>query len=286
MWDVFISHASEDKEDLVRPLAEELVKYGVEVWYDEFTLELGDSLTKSIDRGLLDSKFGLIIISPAFFQKRWTDYELRSLLTKELNGGKTIIPIWHNVDQQFVASKSLFLADLKAITSDAGIKKLAYEVVRIVRPDIINSYLIKKACREMVGGEVKNVALKDLKVIEGVRHESLPKHLVIASELISTLFPIGGLKEVVMNFAKDADYDEEFVLWIIISCAYIDAMNTFRVEMCDETTRRNVYSYLLWLSLDDDEHCEAVMLEDEMKQFLLQAYFNHAKVLFPIIRKQ
>ena len=88
MWDLFISHASEDKEDLVRPLAEELVKYGVNVWYDEFSLELGDSLTASIDKGLIDSKFGLLIISPAFFQKRWTEYELKSLLTKEINGGK------------------------------------------------------------------------------------------------------------------------------------------------------------------------------------------------------
>lgn len=172
MWDIFISHASEDKESLVRPLAEKLVQYGVDVWYDEFSLELGDSLTASIDKGLLGSEFGLIVISPWFFQKSWTDYELRSLLTKELNGGKTILPIWHNVDKQLVASKSLFLADKKALSSHIGIQRLAFEIVRVVRPDILNSHLIKKACREMAGGELRRTSLKELKVIDGVRHET------------------------------------------------------------------------------------------------------------------
>ena len=69
MWDVFISHASEDKEQLVRPLAEELIKCGVKVWYDEFTINLGESLTASIDQGILNSKFGLLNISPAFSEK-------------------------------------------------------------------------------------------------------------------------------------------------------------------------------------------------------------------------
>lgn len=40
MKDLFISHASEDKEELVRPLAAELMKYGVDIWYDEFELLL------------------------------------------------------------------------------------------------------------------------------------------------------------------------------------------------------------------------------------------------------
>jgi hypothetical protein len=49
---LFISHASEDKEDFVRPLAETLQQLGVKVWYDEFTLKVGDSLRRKIDSGL------------------------------------------------------------------------------------------------------------------------------------------------------------------------------------------------------------------------------------------
>lgn len=86
MWDLFISHASEDKETIVRELVNELQKYDMKVWYDEFSLETGDSLSRMIDKGLQESRYGLVILSPAFFQKGWTDYELRSLLTKEIAG--------------------------------------------------------------------------------------------------------------------------------------------------------------------------------------------------------
>ena len=68
-WDVFISHASEDKEAIARPLAEALEGRGLLVWFDEFTLAVGDSLRRSIDHGLANSRFGIVILSP-FFLKR------------------------------------------------------------------------------------------------------------------------------------------------------------------------------------------------------------------------
>lgn len=71
LYDAFICHASEDKDDFVRPLAERLVRDHVEVWYDEFSLTVGDSLRRSIDRGLRSSRFGVVILSPSFLAKRW-----------------------------------------------------------------------------------------------------------------------------------------------------------------------------------------------------------------------
>ena len=66
-WDAFISHASEDKDSIVRELTTELQKFHLKVWYDEFSLNVGDSLSKSIDEGLIYSNFG-IIISPDFLR--------------------------------------------------------------------------------------------------------------------------------------------------------------------------------------------------------------------------
>lgn len=284
MWDLFISHASEDKEALVRPLAEELVKYGLNVWYDEFSLELGDSLTASIDKGLIGSKFGLLIISPAFFQKRWTEYELKSLLTKEINGGKVILPIWHNVTADFVASKSLFLADKKAIASDVGIKKLAYGIVKVVRPEIISSYLLQRAFREIKRGEVELIELGKLKKIDGVRHKSLPQYLVIASRFLSTLLPIGSWEEVVTDFARDASYDDEFIIWIAISCAYIDAMRKFEVSFSDKQRCNDIFSYLLYVSLNFTEYCEKIDIDNEIKMFLLASYQKYSQELFSHIK--
>ncbi|MFM4680343.1 toll/interleukin-1 receptor domain-containing protein [Aeromonas media] len=96
-YDAFISHASEDKDDFVRPLAGILKEYGFRIWYDEFELEIGDSLRESIDKGLVTSRYGIVVLSPKFLDKNWTKYELNSLVAREIEGKKVILPIWHNV---------------------------------------------------------------------------------------------------------------------------------------------------------------------------------------------
>lgn len=118
-YDVFISHAFEDKEPIVRALAEDLSRLGCKVWYDEFTLKLGDSLSRSIDRGLYESKYGLVILSPAFFRKRWTEWELRGLVSRELNGEKVILPVWYGVTAREVMEYSPTLADMQAADASA-----------------------------------------------------------------------------------------------------------------------------------------------------------------------
>jgi hypothetical protein len=134
-WDVFISHASEDKASVARPLAELLRAHGLRVWYDEFTLTIGDSLSRSIDRGLLQSRFGVVILSPDFFRKRWPAYELRGLLAKEISGRDLILPVWHNTTAAEVRAYSLPIADkLSLSTASDGIEVIAHRIVQKVRP--------------------------------------------------------------------------------------------------------------------------------------------------------
>ena len=164
-WDVFISHASEDKDSIVRELAEVLEKLKLKVWYDEFSLTLGDSLSKSIDEGLLKSRFGVVIISKKFLEKKWTDYEYRSLLSKEENGKKSILPIWHNITQQEVKEFSLYLSDKVALnTSIYPINKIAIKITEIARPDIYHSikayFLFKDFIKK---GTKKKVKLNEIK---------------------------------------------------------------------------------------------------------------------------
>lgn len=116
-YDVFISHASEDKETFVKPLVEALQSNGYKVWYDEFTLKVGDSLRRSIDNGLINSRYGIVVLSSAFFAKNWTQYELDGLVTREMEGHKVILPIWHLVTKDQVQNYSPTLADKKAINS-------------------------------------------------------------------------------------------------------------------------------------------------------------------------
>lgn len=116
-YDVFVSHASEDKEEFVKPLVEALQEAGYKVWYDEFTLKVGDSLRRSIDNGLKNSRYGIVVFSNAFFSKNWTQYELDGLVTREMEGHKVILPIWHMVSKNQVQNYSPTLADKKAINS-------------------------------------------------------------------------------------------------------------------------------------------------------------------------
>ena len=101
-WDVFISHATEDKESFVRPLAIELEKSGLRVWYDEFSLKLGDSLNESINKGLIESQFGIVVLSRSFFEKQWPKRELDGLVAREITEGKVILPLWHGVNHSEV----------------------------------------------------------------------------------------------------------------------------------------------------------------------------------------
>ena len=137
MWDVFISHASEDKESFVRPLAISLRQLGVEVWYDEFSLRVGDSLSRSIDKGLASSRFGLVIISPHFIKKRWPEYELRGLVSREIGEDRVILPIWHGVTRRQVLDFSPPLADKVALrTEGVSAQDIAIQILREIRPDL------------------------------------------------------------------------------------------------------------------------------------------------------
>ena len=130
-YDAFISHASEDKDDFVRPLAGILKEYGFRVWYDEFELEIGDSLRESIDKGLVNSRYGIVVLSPKFLDKNWTKYELNSLVAKEIEGEKVILPIWHNVTKKQIMGYSPMLADKLALSSETmAVDQIAKKICR------------------------------------------------------------------------------------------------------------------------------------------------------------
>lgn len=134
-FDVFISHASEDKDTVVRPLAQALRDDGLEVWYDEFELKIGDSLRRTIDSGIARSRFGIVVLSPPFFAKGWPQYELDGLVTMAVGGNQVLLPLWHGVSKDEVVRQSPSLADKVALrTSDYTIAEIAAEITSVVHP--------------------------------------------------------------------------------------------------------------------------------------------------------
>lgn len=118
-YDVFVSHAYEDKESFVDEFVEALCNQGLKVWYDTDELKWGDSMREKIDKGLAKSRYGVVVLSPNYIaeHKYWTKAELNGLFQVETVNGKTILPIWHNLTKKQVVEYSPIIADRKAMTT-------------------------------------------------------------------------------------------------------------------------------------------------------------------------
>ena len=170
-WDAFISHATEDKDRFVRPLAHALTALGAKVWYDEFSLKLGDSLSASIDQGLAKSRFGIVVVSPAFISKPWPKRELQGLVACEIEGRSVILPVWHEVERKDVLAFSPPLADkLAASTANMKAEEIALQILSVIRPDIAGKTPHDELLR-IASGEAVDDLRSELERIKGQLQE-------------------------------------------------------------------------------------------------------------------
>ena len=117
-YDVFISHANADKEELIEELYNSLDRLGVTIFYDKETLEWGDKFKDKILEGTKKSEFSIIVISENFFDREWTEKELVEFLNRQnRNGQKLILPILHNITIEQLREKYPSIADIQAISS-------------------------------------------------------------------------------------------------------------------------------------------------------------------------
>jgi hypothetical protein len=130
--DVFVCHASEDKK-YARELVYALQQEGAGVWFDEYELEVGDSIRSAIEKGLADSRFGVVILSHNFFAKHWPQKELDGLTALESSDGRSrVLPVWLDIDQPSVAGYAPMLAGIYALESGKGIQAVATGIIRKV----------------------------------------------------------------------------------------------------------------------------------------------------------
>jgi TIR domain len=134
-WDLFISHAAEDKQDAAIPLIEALERAGMTVWFDAYELKIGDSLREKIDSGLGACQYGVIILSPNFIAKQWPRRELNALFALEEDGRPRILPVWHNLDRTALVSYSPILADRIAGNTGQGFNSLAKDISKVIFGD-------------------------------------------------------------------------------------------------------------------------------------------------------
>lgn len=252
--DVFICHASEDKEAIARPLAEFLQRLGVRVWYDEYKLEIGDSLSEAVDMGLASSRFGAVILSTSFFSKPWARRELAGLVSKEVASGKVILPIWHGVGVDAVRQVSPTLADRYALSTEREqVGLIGLRVLRVVRRDIFDNIqrwvLWTNKLRQ---AKVVLFDLHDLKP-SSQRHETLPNTLLVRARIVHFILADvidWTLDEMIRLFCLDLHPHREIEVWECIAAAYQEVQLKFSLSSDEKHT---VLKTLLGLSMGHKE---------------------------------
>jgi hypothetical protein len=132
-YDIFISHASEDKDMVARPLAEALQKTGLNVWYDELVLKIGDSLREKIAEGINNSRFAVLILSEFYLSKGWPKHELNGVMSQKMAGKQVVLPVWHGLTKQQVVDFDPGLSDtLARSTSQYTVEEIAAEIASVV----------------------------------------------------------------------------------------------------------------------------------------------------------
>lgn len=263
-YDVFISHASEDKDAIVRPLTTELERLSVRVWYDEFSLKLGDSLSASIDKGLKESRFGLLVLSKSFLVKNWPDYEYRSLLTRQIDGEKVILPLWYGVTKDEVKGYSLYLADIKGFpVSEENLMVAALAILRVVRPDIWQEIrmgnVLRKASEEAEPVMIKRSQLK----MATSKQSQLTRQQIVRSKAI--YYGIGrhlnlSFDKYVDNYELDMVPERELQTWEIMNACYLEMLD--RHLDATERDKKDYFNVLLSLSMGM-KYVKGVKLGDE-----------------------
>jgi TIR domain len=131
----FLSHDSRDKEDVARPLSLELGRLLCPVWYDEYSLKVGDSLTESIDRGIRQAQKCVIVLSPHFLENPgWSKAEFKAIMNRHIEEGAVLLPVWHNVTRDDVYGYSSFLVDIYGSNTKKGIEAVAADLYRVLKP--------------------------------------------------------------------------------------------------------------------------------------------------------
>jgi len=270
-YDVFISHAREDKEVIAKPIATALSTLGVSVWYDGFALKVGDSLSRSMDEGLSRSRYGIVILSKSFLGKPWPDYELRSLVTKEIELGKVILPIWSGVEREEVFSFSHMLADKFALQHTEGnLNALVAELLAIIRPDIsLRLGRLLRAGFERIEGV--EVAPNNIRVGPGVkRYSQLPRHLFVRAAIVGRTFEehqLDSIEDFCDDFLFDTHPDQEIAIWEAMALCYLTFLHERR--NASKETRRDAYAYLVAASTGQvRSHGSLKHLDDGDLQFL------------------
>ena len=272
-YDVFISHASEDKDSFVRALAVELERYSIRVWYDEFTMKLGDSLSRSIDTGLRSCRYGVIVLSKHFLEKNWPDYEYRSLLSRQVNGENVILPLLYGISVDDVRAYSLYLADIKSLSvGKEDVANAAMAILKVVRPDVWERVKMEVVFKNAVA-EAESAVVPMSQILQQTTRQSVLTHQqIIRAKAI--YYGIGrhvgkSFPDYIFTYELDLVPEREIQSWEIMNACYLEIIDSY--PSLSEREIKELFKALLLLSLGTIDWA-SISLSYELKGAIVRSW--------------
>ena len=256
--DAFISHSSQDKRLFVRPLIECLEEYGARVWYDEYSISVGDSLSAAIDKGLTAARMGVVVISPSFIdtakKSGWTHYELRGIVSNSIGAsGRRIVPVWLDVSLEDVRSWSPSMADLMAI--DAGsksVEEVGLEIMRVIAPERAGGLARLRALATFQATGAQTTMDPSSLIKSPALERRVPGHVPLRAMLVTEVLGdtgysfSGDTEGFLENLSRDLHHEREMRVWEAIAVSYV---STSKVYDLDERKRKVLLNFLLRASM-------------------------------------
>src|SRR5215813_3440446 len=134
-WDVFISHATEEKAEVAVPLTRKLEERGLRVWLDRQQIDLADNLRGKVNEGIARSRFAVALLSARYLDKKWTLDELDAFMAREELGPRVVLPVLHGIEAATLAEKYPLLANRIFGDTSKGLDMVADQIVRVVLKD-------------------------------------------------------------------------------------------------------------------------------------------------------
>lgn len=138
--DIFICHAGEDKEEVVRPMVEAFTQAGISCWYDEAEIQWGDSITNRVNEGLATSRYVVVVFSSAFIQKNWPQRELNAVLNQEASTGEVkVLPllVGSEEEKRQILSQFPLLNDKRYLPWDGDLRSIVNALLLRLRHEEI-----------------------------------------------------------------------------------------------------------------------------------------------------
>lgn len=285
--EAFISHASEDKDSFVRPLAEYLEKQGIEIWYDEYSLKVGDSLSEQIDAGLSQSKYAVLVLSKVYFEKFWAKEELKGIRALVSANQTKILPIWFGISRDEIIAKSPMIADIVAINANVKtVEAVGEELIQVIKPEVFRHIHRRNLLlSQLDNSEAKMINISDIKIAPRrvqkltIAQSSRIRNLKAALDDVRPL----SIEEWEDGFMRDLFPEREILWWETIASCY-NKFNSFKSFSLNEKAALfeglvDLYSLnkadnitRLIVNFDEDTVSRAKNLLSETKEFLSKAF--------------